>query len=202
MAGGTTIQTYASLAKRIRALPARAGRTVVVAVDGPAGAGKSTFARGLGEALDVPVVKLDDIYPGWDGLDQAAQLLVELVLKPLVEGRAARYRRYDWDAKRYAEDREVPAAPILIIEGVQSGSVLASPYVSLLIWVTAPANVRIARGIERDGEAFRSHWENWIAAEERTFESERTRERADVRVDGAPAQSHHPTLEFVLAPSS
>ena len=38
-----------------------------VAVVGPGGAGKSTFARALGDRLDLPVVHLDRIFwkPGW-----------------------------------------------------------------------------------------------------------------------------------------
>lgn len=58
------------LADRVRAAPARAGGTRVVAVDGPAGSGKSTFAARLSAALGAPVVHLDDLIPGWTGLDQ------------------------------------------------------------------------------------------------------------------------------------
>jgi adenylate kinase family enzyme len=38
-----------------------------IAILGPCGAGKSTFARELGDALDLPVVHLDKLYwqPGW-----------------------------------------------------------------------------------------------------------------------------------------
>jgi adenylate kinase family enzyme len=38
-----------------------------VAIVGPGGAGKSTFARALGERLDLPVVHLDQYFwkPGW-----------------------------------------------------------------------------------------------------------------------------------------
>lgn len=174
------------LADRIRAAPARAGVTRVVAVDGPAGSGKTTFAARLSAALDAPVVHLDDLTPGWTGLDRAAARLVEWILAPLAAGEPARYRRYDWDRGEYAEWHDVPDPPVLIIEGVASGSLAAAPYTSLLIWVEAPADVRMTRGVHRDGEAKRQHWEQWANEESRLFEAQRTRERADVRVSGAP----------------
>jgi hypothetical protein len=42
----------------------------------------------------------------------------------------------------------------------------------------------MARGIERDGDAFAPHWEQWAKDEAALFARERTRERADVIVDG------------------
>lgn len=176
------------LADRVRAAPARAGGTRVVAVDGPAGSGKTTFAAWLAEALgDAPVVHLDDLIPGWTGLDQAAARLVDRILAPLAAGEPARYRRYDWDRGEYAEWQDVPATPVLIVEGVASGSLAAAPYMTLLIWVEAPVALRMSRGLDRDGDASRPRWQQWVKDEEALFKAERTRERADVRVSGQPS---------------
>ena len=160
-----------------------AGSTRVVAVDGPSGSGKSTFADHLSAALDgAPVVRMDDLYPGWDGLDDAVPRLLEWVLLPLSAGAPARYRRYDWDAGRYAEWHEVPTSDVVVVEGVASGARAGVPYVSLLVWVDAALDVRFERGMARDGEGYRPHWERWAAQEERHFAAEGTRARADVRV--------------------
>jgi uridine kinase len=173
------------VAAAVRAAPARAGRTRVTAVDGPSGAGKTTLATALAAALGgAPVVHMDDLYPGWDGLAAAVPRLVEQVLDPLRAGLPAAYRRYDWVAGRYAEEHPVPAAEHLVVEGVASGSVPCAPALALIVWVEAPRPLRFARGIERDGEAFRPHWERWAVQEERHFAAHRTRERADLVLDG------------------
>ena len=90
------VGSFEALAARIRALPVRAGATRVVAVDGPAGSGKTSFAAQLADALDAPVVHLDDLCPGWDGLPEVAPRLQEWNLIPLAEHRPARYRTYNW----------------------------------------------------------------------------------------------------------
>jgi len=192
------IGTYLDLAARIRALPARAGATRVIAVDGPAGSGKTAFGARLAAASGAPTVHLDDICPGWTGLRHAAPRLVEWVLAPLAAGGVGRYRRYDWDGDTYAEWHEVPRGPQLIVEGVTGGSKPVAPYLSFVVWVTAPAHVRIARGIERDGESYRSRWEAWCEEEEKVFSADGTRERADLCIDGAPTLPHDPQREFVV----
>lgn len=196
------VETYADLAARVQATPISAGTTRVVAVDGPAGSGKTNFAARLGAFVRAPIVHVDDLCPGWTGLDQAASGLIQWVLAPLATGGRARYRRYDWDRASYAEWHEVPDGPVLIVEGVASGSRAAARYLSLLIWVEAPPHVRMARGIERDGEAYRSRWELWSAQEEAIFATEGTLERADLIVDGAPTALHDPEREFVTARSA
>lgn len=171
------------LAERIRVTAPRAGATTIVAVDGPAGSGKTTLADALAQRLDAPVVHMDDLYPGWDGLAEGSDRLAEQVLMPLAAGRPARYRRYDWYRASYAQWVEVPAAPILIIEGCGSGSARGASALALLIWVDAPTEVRKARAFERDGDGFRPHWDQWAQQEDALFAAERTRARADVRVD-------------------
>lgn len=187
----------ADLAARIERATPRAGGARVVAIDGPAGSGKTTLAGRLADVLAAPVVHMDDLYAGWDGLADAPERLLEWILEPLASGRPARYRRYDWIAGRYAEWVDVPPGHTLVIEGCASGARSGAPYLSFLIWVDAPEAVRMRRGIERDGETFRPHWERWAAQERVHFASEGTWNRADIRLDGAPTIAHDPELEVV-----
>ena len=194
-----TIVALDAVARSLRAAPPRAGRTRVLAIDGRGGSGKSTLAGRIATLLDAPVLHMDDLYPGWDGLADAAALLRRWVLEPLANGESGRHPRYDWGRGAYGEWTEVPAAEVLVVEGCGCGSRVAAPYLSLLLWVDAPASVRFERGMERDGPAYRPHWERWARQEDVLFAAERTRERADYRVDGAPSVPHDPEHEIVLA---
>ena len=197
--------TAARVARLALAAPPRAGTTRVVAVDGPSGSGKTTLAAAIARALGdtagtggtggtdgtdgtgdpAPVVHLDDIYPGWDGLADAVPRLLEWVLEPLAAGLPARYRRFDWPADEYAEWHAVRDAGALVVEGVTCGARACEPYLSLLVWVEAPRDLRFRRGMERDGEAYRPYWERWARQEDAHFAAENTRRRADVVVDGS-----------------
>jgi uridine kinase len=156
----------------------------LVCVDGPAGSGKTTLAAGI--AATVPgsvVVHMDDLYEGWDGLPTVdAQL--DSLLRPLAAGEAGAYRRWDWHAGAWAEQVTVEPRGLLVLEGVGSGSLRAADVTTLLVWVEAPYDVRMRRGLERDGDAFAPHWEAWAADEAEHFVRHRTRERADLVVDG------------------
>ena len=153
---------------------------LVVAVDGPSGSGKSTFAAALARLLSAPVVQMDDLYPGWDGLAQAVPLVTRQVLEPLSSGQDAAYRRWDWVENRWAETVGVVQAPIVVLEGVGSSVRPAGDYAAVRVWVEADLAVRMARGIERDGEAYRPHWERWARQENALFAVDGTRDRADL----------------------
>ncbi len=163
--------------------PATLGTGRLICVDGPSGAGKSTFAEGLARLRPgTPVVHMDDLYQGWDGLAAVADQLVGL-LRPLSRGQAGCYRRWDWVAGAWAESHSVAPAPLLVLEGVGSGSSDTADLITLLVWVEAPYEVRMARGIARDGDAYASHWHRWADDEAAHFAAHGTEERADLRVD-------------------
>lgn len=167
---------------RSRAPTLGAGR--LVCVDGPAGSGKSTLAAELAaRAPAAHVISMDDLYDGWDGLPHLTGQL-DTILRPLTRGEAGSYRRYDWAAGHYAETVTVPPCPLLVLEGVGAGSLGHAPLITVLAWVWAPADLRLRRGIERDGAALQEHWRRWTVDEDALFARDRVAERADVVVDG------------------
>ncbi|MBD8079139.1 (d)CMP kinase [Cellulosimicrobium arenosum] len=174
-------------APRLGSVPPDAGPssgTRLVVIDGPAGSGKTSLAAQLGESLPAQVLHMDDLYEGWRGLEPAWERLDEWVLRPLATGRSGRYRRFDWVQDAFAEWHEVPVAPFLVVEGCGAGRLEAGTVASLRVWVEAPDGLRLARGLDRDGEAMREHWLAWMETEVEHYARNRTRERADVRLDG------------------
>ncbi|MCR8842695.1 AAA family ATPase [Paenibacillus sp. SC116] len=154
---------------------------LLIAIDGCGGSGKSTLARKLQASLsNATLIHMDDFYLPSDqrstlspadkpvGADFDWQRVKQQVLEPLSHGEEGCYQRYDWETDSLAEWHRVKAEGIVIIEGVCSIRLeLANDY-DLTIWVDCPRETRLARGLERDGEAARSLWEeNWMIAEDK-----------------------------------
>ncbi|HET6293896.1 MAG TPA: hypothetical protein VFG33_10990 [Kribbella sp.] len=199
----TDILTIDSLLDHVQATPARLGRTRLISIDGPAGSGKTTLAarfaaRAEARGLHTLVLHMDDLYDGWDGAVRGFGLLRDHVLKRLADGREGRYRRYDWGLAAYAELHVVPVTlDLLIVEGVTSSDRDADPWQSLRVWIETTNEVRLDRGIERDGEALRDHWLDWMRWERDHFAGQGTRDRANVIVDGNPTQPHDQQTELL-----
>ena len=161
----------------------RCGTCRVVAIDGPSGSGKTTLAAALAHRLNAPVAHMDEIFPGWSGLAAAVDLVTDQVLAPISRGEQAAYRTWDWDANTWNGTVTLPPAELLIVEGCGASVGPAGACAAVRVWVDAPATLRRARAIERDGEDFAPHWDDWAAQEEALFGADRTRERADIVID-------------------
>ena len=168
----------------VQAAAARAGRTRVVAIDGRSGSGKTLLASQLRTRLGAPVVSLEDLYGGWDGLEHGIDLLVSEVLVPLADERAAWVPRYDWLTREWAEPVLLEPPDVLIVEGAGAGARRAAAFESLLVWLEAAPSVRKKRALDRDGDTFAPYWDMWAAQEDAMLARERTPERADAVIDG------------------
>jgi hypothetical protein len=201
----TDVRTYAELAAGVLAGPARLGAVRWVAVDGRAGSGKTTFAARLATALraagaSVAEVHTDDLLAGWTDIATYWPRLEAWILDPLRAGRDAAYQRYDWHAGRFGDEWIVlPVPEVLVVEGVTSARAAARAELTLSVCVLADRDLRLVRGIERDGEALRLHWLRWMADEDELFAAEQIEELSDIRVEGAPAVPHDPETEYVVA---
>jgi uridine kinase len=198
---------FTGLAAEIMTRAARLGQVRFVAVDGPAGSGKTTFAGRLARALraggvGVAEVHIDDLLEGWTDLESFWPRTYDQVLEPLGRAEPGRYQTYDWVQGRFQPEWTTLAVPaVLIVEGVGSARTAGDPYRSLGVYVHAARELRLARGIERDGETLRPEWLRWMEAEDWHFAREDTVGRADLLVDGAPTIPHDPEEEYVLLPS-
>jgi uridine kinase len=173
-----------------RAAPPRAGATAVLAVDGRSGAGKSTLAQALALALDAPIVALEDLYGGWDGLEHGISLLLDEVLRPLADGNAANVPHYDWLAAAWSEPWVLAPPAQLIVEGAGAGARALAPYTSVLVWLELPAALRRERALARRyGEIYAPHWERWALQEDAFFERERPELRADLILAAEPSDA-------------
>ncbi|ARX82064.1 hypothetical protein SMD44_01465 [Streptomyces alboflavus] len=177
----------ARLARAVRRLPPSCGPVRLVAVDGHAGSGKSTFTARLAEALDgAPVLRLDDIASHADLFDWTDRLLRQVV-KPLSRGETAHYAAYDWHARRFGPaDRPLPAAPVVLMEGVGAGRRMLRPFLAGLLWMDLPRSASWARGRRRDGPALSGFWDGWEAAERRHFAEDPSRPFAQLLVRELP----------------
>ncbi len=186
MTAGQRRLRYEDVAADVLESSPRLGHVRLVTVDGPSGSGKTSLAKRLAHALHrVPVVHLDHLYEGWEGLESVGPRLEAWLLTPLRSGLPGRHLVYDWHRGRFAEWRDVPMAPALIVEGVGAGQLLVDPWVTMRVWVETDADVSTQRALAREGEANREHLARWVAVEREHFAREQTRERADLVVDSA-----------------
>lgn len=202
-----TVETYVDLARRILDQPARLGRTRLVAVDGPSGAGKTVFAGRLAAAVAAvlgpaggapPVVHTDDLLDGWADQLTFWPRLDRWVLQPLRSGRPGQYRRYSWVRREFTQ-RWVPVepAPVVIIEGVSAARARIRPELSFAAFLTAPETLRRARALVRDGAELAPYLDEWRRVEEAHFRADATADHADIVVDGGAAAPDDPGTAYV-----
>ncbi len=154
----------------------------VVAVDGLGGAGKSSLADWLSRALDAPVVHTND-FASWENPVDWWPALIEDVLEPLAAGRAATYRPTSWGGPE-KEQVVIEPAGVVLLEGVSASREAFRPYLAYAIWIETPRDLRLRRGLQRDGEAARDDWERWMAEEDSYVERERPADHADFVLAG------------------
>jgi len=169
-----------------RADPPRGLPVKVVAVDGHGGAGKSTLALELSEMLGTEMIHTDDFASPENPLLWWPRLIEE-ALEPIARGASSiSYVRTSW-GPGYAPEpvRGQPVTPVMILEGVTAARREFRPYLAYAIWVEAPKNVCIARGVDRDGEAMRDQWERWWREEETYIREHRPVAFVDAVINGA-----------------
>ena len=170
--------------------------TPIILIDGRAASGKSSLAADLKNALfkeleQAPrLIHMDDLYPGWEGLQLGSFYLNQQILQNLSNGKTAHWQLWDWQkAERGRADesgngwREFSGGTPLIVEGCGALSRVSSELAHFRVWIEAPKELRHARWIERDGEKFNDYWHIWAAQEDEFYQQQKSKQLADLVVE-------------------
>lgn len=157
--------------------------TAVVLIDGRSGAGKSVLAAALARDAGARLLRLDDVYPGWDGLDTGADAVVRQVLVPRRRGVAGAVRTWDWAASRQGEPVVVPVDGPLVVEGCGAIRPASAALADLTVWLDLDAASRRHRAVARDGDAYLPFWDRWARQEALAIARDDPAGLADLRVD-------------------
>jgi uridine kinase len=154
-------------------------RPVVIAIDGPSSSGKSILATAVVLRSGAAVLEGDDFYrdtlPSLSAAQREAMsdaAVVDAVidwerlrdegLLPLRAGHAATFQPYDWGANngRLASAKTVPAAKLIIVEGVYAARQELADLIDFAIYLGIDPDVRAKRYAQReDDPGWRGFWE-------------------------------------------
>jgi uridine kinase len=171
----------------------------IIGIDGCGGSGKSVLADQIAQELmsrahSVGLIQMDDFYlpdaAREDGFLEVGagfdwRRLEEQVLKPARRDQPLRYQRYDWATDALAEWHE-SSARVVMVEGIYSTRVELREFYDFTIWVKRPRAIRLARGLERDGEPARDCWlTKWMPEEDRYVSEQSPQTRANLVYGGS-----------------
>ena len=167
---------------------------LAVMIDGPSGAGKTSLAGYLTQTVlpNAQIIHMDSIYPGWDGLDTAIEILIRDVLPPVQRGGVGKWQLWDWAKNAPTQWQIVRGNTPLIVEGCGSLARGTLQFSNIRVWLDADDNVRKSRALSRDGIGFEEHWDQWQNSFDHYVERESPRESADItlNVTGWPLNEH------------
>ena len=127
----------------------------IILIDGKSGVGKSTLAEIMADSLGATVLHLDDVYPGWGGLERGRDAVIRDVLGPLSQSRAGRVETWDWANDCAGQVAIVEPHPIVIVEGCGISTQHSRGFANTVIWVDCDEAERRDRIARRDGNGRR-----------------------------------------------
>ena len=176
------------------ALAQKPTRPLVLALDGRCGSGKTTLANALAAQLPgCTLLRTDDFYlpparrsPDWAHTPCANMDLTRLrdeALRPAYAGQPVAYRAYSCREGAYLPPAQLPAQPLVILEGSYSHHPLLRPYETLRVFVTCTKAEQTRRLQAREGARYADFAARWVPLEEGYFAQYSIAESADFVVE-------------------
>ena len=169
-------------------------KPLVLALDGRCGSGKTTLANGLSaQFTGCTLLRTDDFYlpparrsPDWAHTPCANMDLTRLrdeALRPAYAGQTVDYRAYSCREGAFLPPAQLPAQPLVILEGSYSHHPLLRPYETLRVFVTCTKAEQTRRLQAREGARYADFAARWVPLEEGYFAQYGVAESADFVVD-------------------
>lgn len=175
----------------LRELKNYSKRSVLLAIDGRCGAGKTTLAAGLKEKTGCNVIHMDHFFlQPWQRTGKRLQepggnvdyeRFLEEVMIPLSQGRNFSYRIFDCKKGTLSEPVLAEIGEITVIEGSYSCHPHLWDFYDFRIFMDVKKEEQLKRIERRNGkEALARFCNQWIPMEERYFEAFQIQDRCEL----------------------
>jgi uridine kinase len=159
----------------------------LLAIDGPAGAGKTTFAAKLeaelSQSATVKVIHMDDLYSGWDNaLSNALSEILDRITTAHLAGKEFVIKKFNWHAMQFDTEESVAPTDYLIIEGVGAAQQIVRDSGATTYWLDIEPEIGLQRVLERDGAHFEAKMRQWQVEQDKHFIRDETRENCEFKL--------------------
>jgi len=159
----------------------------LLAIDGPAGAGKNTFAAKLEAELSVNgsvrVIHMDDLYNGWDNaLSNPLSEILDRISTAHIAGREFVIKIFNWHTMAFDREEIVTPTDYLIIEGVGAAQQIVRETGATTYWLDIEPEIGLQRVLDRDGAHIEVQMRQWQVDQDKHFARDETRENCEFKL--------------------
>ncbi len=159
----------------------------LLAIDGPAGAGKTTFAAKLEAELSlhstVKVIHMDDLYNGWDNaLSNPLAEILDRISTAHIAGREFVIKIFNWHTMAFDREERITPTDYLIIEGVGAAQQIVRETGATTYWLDIEPEIGLQRVLDRDGVHIEAQMRQWQVDQDKHFARDETRENCEFKL--------------------
>ena len=157
------------------------------AIDGPAGAGKTTYAAQLEAELSVnatvKTIHMDDLYNGWDNaLSNALSEILDRISTAHLAGRECVIKKFNWSTMEFDSEEIITSTDFLIIEGVGAAQQIVRESGAITYWLDIEPEIGLQRVLARDGAHIEVQMRQWQIDQDKHFARDETRENCEFKL--------------------
>jgi uridine kinase len=157
------------------------------AIDGPAGAGKTTFAAKLEAELSVDgtvrVIHMDDLYNGWENaLSNPLAEILDRISTAHIAGRDFVIKIFNWHTMAFDREERITPTDYLIIEGVGAAQQIVRETGAITYWLDIEPEIGLQRVLDRDGAHLEAQMRQWQVDQDKHFARDETRENCEFKL--------------------
>ena len=157
------------------------------AIDGPAGAGKTTYAAKLEAELSVnasvKVIHMDDLYNGWDNaLSNTLSEILDRISTAHLAGREFVIKKFNWSTMHFDSEERITPTDFLIIEGVGAAQQIVRESGAITYWLDIEPEIGLQRVLDRDGAHIEVQMRQWQIDQDKHFARDETRENCEFKL--------------------
>jgi len=159
----------------------------LLAIDGPAGAGKTTLAAKLEAEFSshstVRTIHMDELYNGWsDALGQSLTDALQAVTAAYLSGVECTIKIFNWHLLKFDREEVITPTDYLILEGVGAAQEIVRKAGATTYWLDIDAVTGLQRVLARDGVHIEKEMRQWQIQQSIHFAKDQTRENCEFKV--------------------